>query len=83
MSVVTLAWTAGCAIAMSSAIFGVLVARMVWADDLRHAQELKSSWDRQKQSYETIIGYKDQSIASHKKTINSLEQIIATLQRPK
>lgn len=42
-------------IAMSSALFGAVMARIFWADDLAHTQQLKEHWDRQETAMQSTI----------------------------
>lgn len=69
MSAITLAWLAAAAIAMASAIFGATLARIVWADDLHHAQKLRVSWDQQRAIMEETIKLKDSTMKTQEQTI--------------
>lgn len=62
------------ALAMVSAFFGICIARAVWADDLRHAENLRVSWDKQQASME-------ETIAAMGKTIEYKDETIAILQK--
>lgn len=54
--------------AISGAIFGVILARVLWADDLKHAQRI----DAIRSKVEVHL----------RDTIDSLERQITTLKRP-
>lgn len=42
-------------LAMASASLGVVIARTLWAEDLRHAQQLRTIWDKTEASYKEHI----------------------------
>ena len=52
---VRLAVFGGAALGMIGAIFGVFVARLVWAADLEHVMTLRTSWVKQEASLRGII----------------------------
>lgn len=64
MSVVVPAALAAAVLAMAGAMFGVAMARLLWADDLKHAQRI----DEIRRRTEVAL----------KNTIESLERQIAT-----
>lgn len=43
------------ALAMVGAFFGLCVARLMWADDLRHAQHLRQIWDESEKAMRETI----------------------------
>lgn len=47
--------TSAALLAMSGALFGTVMARLFWADDLRHVQELRVIWDKTKTHLESSI----------------------------
>ena len=67
MSVLPFAAFGAAGLAMIGAIFGVGMARLIWADDLKHAQKI----DEIRSRTETAL----------KGTIESLEQQIVILKR--
>jgi hypothetical protein len=72
---------AAMALAGVSATFGAVGARLVWAHDLEHAQELRRIWDKTEKAMEERILAQDRTIVSKDSAISSLEQQIATLKR--
>lgn len=60
-------------LAMSNAFFGVVMSRMFWAEDLKHVQQLRQSWDRQKNSMESTIGSLERTIKAQSATIEILK----------
>lgn len=58
MGPVILAYCAAGFISVSSAVFGVALARLVWADDLKHAREIdviRSKTEIQLRNYIKIL----------------------------
>lgn len=74
LSTVNLAIFSAALLAMVGAIFGVCIARLVWADDLRATKALKVHWDGSQYAME-------KTIAALHSTINSQDQIIAIQKR--
>ena len=54
---------------MIGVVFGVLVARAIWAEDLQRTRNLQETWDRTKQSYRGIISSQERTIDAQEKTI--------------
>ena len=50
-------------VAMSSAALGVMVARLVWSEDLRNAEEIKKITDRTEASLRRQIAVQTETIA--------------------
>lgn len=42
-------------LAMAGTVFGVCMARLVWADDLKHALRLRELWEQTRTSMEETI----------------------------
>lgn len=57
-------------LAMISAFFGVVMARVFWAEDLKHVEQLRASWARQE-------GFMQDSIESLQRTIEAKDKTIA------
>lgn len=71
---------------MVAAMFGVIMARAFWAEDLKHAQELHQIWNRQEaamastiDSLQRTIKFKDETIAAYDKTIAAQDKMISIL----
>lgn len=67
MSALVLAYAGAAVIAIASASFGVGIARIIWADDLKHAQHIDEIRSRTE--------------AYQKSTIESLQRQIDILKR--
>lgn len=67
LSAAHLAIFSAAALATVSALFGVFIARAVWADDLKHAQRLRDIWER---TYSSM----SRTIELQNNTINILHQ---------
>jgi len=59
-------------IAIASAFFGVVLARMVWADDLAETNSLKLGWDRIEKLQRGTIESQERTIENQQKTIEIL-----------
>lgn len=62
MQAVTLAWTGAALIALGSSIFGVGVARVLWAQDLKQAERIDLIRSKTEQSLRNLIEIKDRHI---------------------
>lgn len=60
---VILAFCGAALIAMGSSLFGVGVARMFWADDLRETKHLETYWKDENTSLKESISAQDKTIA--------------------
>lgn len=60
-------------LAIAGAFFGVVIARIVWGDDLRHSLELKEYWDKSKTAMEGTIASQQRSIQAQEHTITILK----------
>ena len=49
-------------LAMAGCFFGICIARLVWADDLRHTKELRKIWDRTETALRSTIKSPDEII---------------------
>lgn len=56
-------------IAAGGAMFGIAAARIFWAQDLRHALELKVIWDKTRAAMESTISNQSSTIETQKRTI--------------
>ena len=72
MTAATLAYLGAIGIAMMSSLFGVGIARLLWANDLKFAQQIET---RRKE----IDVIRDQTESSLRKTIEIQEGTIVTL----
>ena len=52
-------------LAMVSAGFGVAFARLVWAQDLKQAQQLRLIWDKTEKAMREHIEIQERMLASH------------------
>jgi hypothetical protein len=59
-------------LAIGSSAFGVGIARMTWADDLRRSRELRAIWDKSEKAMRSTID-------SQKRTIEIQVETIAIL----
>jgi len=59
-------------IAMAGAIFGVGVARTVWAQDLQQAKRLRTIWTESEAALNSRIDSQVRIIAAHERTIAAL-----------
>lgn len=59
-------------IAMAGALFGVGIARTIWAQDLVHVQRLRTMWDKTETALDSRIASQEQIIVAHERTIAAL-----------
>jgi hypothetical protein len=73
MDVVRLIIPAAALLALAGAFFGVVVARVVWADDATQAAKLKASYQEIQRSYNKIHEMDQNTIATMRQTIDLLQ----------
>lgn len=73
MDVVRLVIPAAALLALAGGFFGVVLARMVWADDATHAARLKADYQKIQQSYNEIHAKDQSTIATMQRTIELFE----------
>lgn len=54
-------------LSMVSALFGIALARLIWAEDLKFTLELKENWDATQRAYEGTIEAQRKQIEMLKK----------------
>ena len=59
-------------IAMAGAIFGVGVARTIWAQDLQHAKRMRAIWTESETALNSRIDSQVRIIVAHERTITAL-----------
>lgn len=74
INVVTIAWLGAVGIAMCSAIFGVGVARVLWADDLRHSKHIDEIRNKTEASLRKTIEHLEATISHKNRTIEILQR---------
>ncbi len=57
-------------LAMAGAFFGVSMARFLWADDLKHTQEMRVIWNKTEKSMKSIIKSQEEIIDSQNRTLD-------------
>ena len=72
MNALTPAICAAAILAMVGSGFGVCIARAVWADDLRQAQQLRTIWDKSEKAMRNTISSLEQTIKLKDETISRL-----------
>lgn len=66
MSAAILAILSAALLACSGAIFGVIMARVIWADDLKHAQRIDEVRSRTENSLRGLISSQERTIKTYK-----------------
>ena len=54
-------------LAMSGALFGVCIARVVWSDDLKHAQRLRQIWDQTEAAMRSTIDTQNEQLKIYRR----------------
>lgn len=72
MEAVRLVIPAAAALVMAGAFFGVVFARVMWADEATHAGELKAGYEKIQNDYNKIHETDQQTIASMQQRIEML-----------
>lgn len=69
LSAVHLAFFSAALLAITGALFGVCIARLLWADDLRFTQSLKTNWDGSRKAMEGTIAALQKTVDLQRQTI--------------
>lgn len=73
MIALPLAGFAAAWLAMAGAFFGILTARMIWADEATHASKIKAGYEALQKTYNDIHEKDQSTIATMRETMRLME----------
>lgn len=73
MDVVRLVIPAAAVLVIVGAFFGVVMARVTWADEATHAAKLKASYEEMQKTYLSIHAKDQETIAVMRRTIDIMQ----------